>query len=63
MRKHMDYDELVADYKKRCGNKYQARKVRVLHQEEINRLHEHPSDEKLRIRRSLAKPEICVYAV
>ena len=61
MRKHIDYDELVEDYEKRFGIKNPGRKVKILHQEEIDKLHVHPSDDELKIRRKLAKPEICFY--
>lgn len=60
MRKKIDFDYLVSDYEKRFGKKNFGRKVKILHQEEIEKLHKHPSDKELKLRRKLAKPEICI---
>ena len=63
MRKPMDYDELVRDYEARFGIKDPARRVQVLHTEEIDRLNTHPSDDELQARRRGAKPELCVFHI
>ena len=38
MRKKVDFDYLVSDYEKRFGKKNFGRKVKILHQEEIEKL-------------------------
>lgn len=60
MRKKISYDDLVKDYKNRFGVDNPGRIIKVLHREEIERLHIHPSDEELRIRRKFAKKELCI---
>lgn len=63
MRKPLDYNELVEDYKKRFGKIYFGHKIKILHEDEIKRLHEHPSDDELKLRKLLAKKEICIYKI
>ena len=63
MRKPMDYNVLVEDYRKRFGVDNPGRQVKVLHIEEIDELNTHPSDEELKRRRMHGDNVICVACV